>query len=150
MEYAEVPEGGTLAVLGLGPVGQFASRIGQAPGYRVLGVDPVPERRAMAERHGVETLDLTDDSRRLRDATDGRGPDSVARRRRMEAHGNPVAVAAQTAAGLLPGPIARKAMTTVGIDRLAAMHLAVRRRPTRRHRLACPASTAAPPTRRRS
>ena len=61
VEYAEVPDGGTLVVLGLGPVGQFASRIGVHKGYRVIAVDPVPERRAMAERHGVETLDLTND-----------------------------------------------------------------------------------------
>ena len=56
VEYANVPEGGTLAVMGLGPVGQFAARIGVHLGYRVLAVEPVPERRAMAERHGVQTL----------------------------------------------------------------------------------------------
>ena len=28
-------------------------------GQRVIGVDPVPERREMAARHGVETLDFT-------------------------------------------------------------------------------------------
>jgi threonine dehydrogenase-like Zn-dependent dehydrogenase len=123
--YADVPEGGTLAVLGLGPVGQFAARIGKHLGYRVLGVDPVPERRAMAERHGVETFDLTDDVLdRLRAATDGRGPDSVLDAVGSESHGNPIAAAAQTVAGLLPDPLARKAMTTVGVDRLAAMHLA--------------------------
>ena len=125
VQYADVPEGGTLAVLGLGPVGQFATRIGKHLGYRVLGVDPVQERRAMADRHGIETFDLTDDVLdRLRAATDGRGPDSVLDAVGSEAHGNPLASAAQTVAGLLPGPIARKAMTTVGIDRLAAMHLA--------------------------
>ena len=37
------PEGGTLAVFGLGPVGQFAARIGQHLGTaRVIGVDLVP------------------------------------------------------------------------------------------------------------
>jgi threonine dehydrogenase-like Zn-dependent dehydrogenase len=125
VQYAEVPEGGTLAVLGLGPVGQFATRIGKHLGYRVIGVDPVPERRAMAERHGVETLDRTDDLLdRLRAMTDGRGPDSVLEAVGSEAHGNPIASVAQTAAGLLPDPIARKAMTTVGVDRLEALHLA--------------------------
>ncbi|GAA2750093.1 zinc-dependent alcohol dehydrogenase [Amnibacterium kyonggiense] len=131
VQYADVPDGGTLAVLGLGPVGQFASRIGRHLGYRVIGVDPVPERRAMAERHGVEVLDLTDDVLdRLREATDGRGPDAVVDAVGSEAHGNPVASVAQTAAGLLPDPIAQKLMTTVGVDRLEAMHLgfdAVRR-----------------------
>ncbi|MGT2425405.1 zinc-dependent alcohol dehydrogenase [Amnibacterium kyonggiense] len=131
VQYADVPEGGTLAVLGLGPVGQFASRIGKHLGHRVIGVDPVPERRAMAERHGVEVMDLTDDVlERLRGATDGRGPDAVVDAVGSEAHGNPVASVAQTAAGLLPDPIAQKLMTTVGVDRLEAMHLgfdAVRR-----------------------
>src|ERR1700733_12744930 len=54
--YADTPRGGTLAVLGLGPVGQFAARIGKHLGAeRVIGVDRVPERRALAERFGVET-----------------------------------------------------------------------------------------------
>ncbi|RFA10606.1 glutathione-dependent formaldehyde dehydrogenase [Subtercola boreus] len=126
VKYANVPDGGTLGVLGLGPVGQFASRIGRHFGYRVLAIDPVPERRAMAERHGVETLDLTHDALdRLRDLTDGRGPDSIVDAVGMEAHGNPGAEFAQKAAGLLPDAIAKKVMTTVGIDRLAALHLAL-------------------------
>lgn len=125
VQYADLPPGGTLAVLGLGPVGQFATRIARHLGHRVIGVDPVPERRAMAERHGVETMDLTDDVLdRLRAATDGRGPDAVLEAVGSEAHGNPIASAAQTVAGLLPDPIARKAMTTVGVDRLEALHLA--------------------------
>ena len=33
--YAELPDGGTLAVLGLGPVGQLATRIAPAP--RAIG-----------------------------------------------------------------------------------------------------------------
>ncbi|MCW1007155.1 glutathione-dependent formaldehyde dehydrogenase, partial [Streptococcus anginosus] len=57
VQYANVPDGGTLAVLGLGPIGQLAARIGVHLGYRVIGVDPVPKRRAMAARHGIEVLD---------------------------------------------------------------------------------------------
>ena len=126
VQYADVPEGGTLAVLGLGPVGQFAARIGVHLGYRVLGVDPVPERRAMAERHGVEVYDLSDDLLDvLRAATDGRGPDSVVDAVGMEAHGNPGAAFAQYAAGLLPDGLAKKAFTTVGVDRLSALHMAL-------------------------
>src|SRR3546814_2123392 len=52
VEYANLPENGTLVVLGLGPVGQFASRIGVYRGHRVIGIDPVPERREMAARFG--------------------------------------------------------------------------------------------------
>src|SRR5690606_13890506 len=88
VQYAQVPEGGSLAVLGLGPVGQFAARIGQHLGYRVIGVDPVAERRGMAERHGIETADQDEHLiERLRLATDGRGPDAVLDAVGMEAHG---------------------------------------------------------------
>jgi len=126
VQYADVPAGGTLAVLGLGPVGQFAARIGVHLGYRVLGVDPVPERRAMAERHGVEVFDLSEDLLDvLRASTDGRGPDSVVDAVGMEAHGNPGAAFAQYAAGLLPDGLAKKAFTTVGVDRLSALHMAL-------------------------
>ncbi|NQX05760.1 glutathione-dependent formaldehyde dehydrogenase [Rathayibacter sp. VKM Ac-2856] len=122
VEYANVPDGGSLVVFGLGPVGQFAARIGAHKGYRVLAVDPVAERRAMAARHGIEVFDFTDDiNDQLRDLTDGRGPDSVVDAVGMEAHGSPMGSFAQTMAGLLPDPIARKAMDTVGVDRLAAV-----------------------------
>jgi threonine dehydrogenase-like Zn-dependent dehydrogenase len=125
VQYANVPAGGVLAVIGLGPVGQFASRIGVHLGHQVIAVDPVPERRAMAERHGVDTFDLSDDAAAwLREATDGRGPDAVVDAVGMEAHGNPAAAVAQSAVGLLPDAVAKKLMTTVGIDRLSAMTLA--------------------------
>ena len=126
VQYAAVPEGGTLAVLGLGPVGQLAARIGLHLGYDVLAVDPVPERRAAAERHGITTWDLTETTTaELRERTFGRGPDSVIDAVGMEAHGNPVAQFAQTAVGLLPDAIAAKAMDVAGIDRLAAIHAAI-------------------------
>ncbi|MEL4317557.1 alcohol dehydrogenase catalytic domain-containing protein [Leifsonia sp. YIM 134122] len=126
VQYAHVPEGGTLAVLGLGPVGQFAARIGRHLGHRVIAVDPVPERRAMAERHGIETFDLTDDIlSELRDATDGRGPHSVVDAVGMEAHGNPGTSFVQSAVGVLPDAIAKPLMKKAGVDRLAALHLAI-------------------------
>ncbi|MCU1416683.1 MAG: glutathione-dependent formaldehyde dehydrogenase [Schumannella sp.] len=126
VHYAAVPDGGTLLVLGLGPVGQFAARIGAYRGYRVLGVDLVPERRALADRYGVETLDVTDDlSDRIRDLTDGRGPHSVIDAVGMEAHGNPLAAAAQAAAGVLPSAVGKKVAKTVGVDRLAALRTAI-------------------------
>ncbi|MEW1958209.1 zinc-dependent alcohol dehydrogenase [Kineococcus sp. NPDC059986] len=133
VRYADVPEGGTLAVLGLGPVGQFAARIGRHLGYDVVAVDPVPERRAMAQRHGVTAIDLTDDAgadvpAQLRDRTDGRGPDAVLDAVGMEAHGGAegaIAKAAQTAVGLLPDRLAQRVMETGGIDRLWAVRTAV-------------------------
>jgi threonine dehydrogenase-like Zn-dependent dehydrogenase len=124
VKYADVPEGGVLGVMGLGPVGQFASRIGRHLGYRVIAVDPVPERRAMAERHGIETFDLTDDLLDvLRDATDGRGPHSIVDAVGMEAHGSGGAAFAQATVGILPDGIAKKIMNTAGVDRLAALHM---------------------------
>ncbi|TFC05596.1 glutathione-dependent formaldehyde dehydrogenase [Cryobacterium adonitolivorans] len=123
--YAELPEDGVLGVLGLGPVGQFVGRIGRYLGHRVVAVDPVPERRLMAERYGIETLDLTDDVlERLRDTTSGRGPDSIVDAVGLEAHGSPGTGFAQAAVGLLPDPVAKKVLDTAGIDRLSAMHLA--------------------------
>ena len=125
VQYAELVPGETLAVLGLGPVGQLVSRIGRHLGYHVLAVDPVAERRAMAERHGIQAFDLVDDIVDvLRWATDGRGPDAVVDAVGTEADGDGVAGFAQAAGAALPDPIARKVMTTAGVDRMAAQHLA--------------------------
>jgi len=126
VEYANIPDGGSVVVLGLGPVGQFVARIAKHRGFEVLAVDPVPERRAMAERHGIETWDDTETTvAELRTRTLGRGPDAVIDAVGMEAHGNPVAAVAQAAVGLLPDALARKAMETAGVDRLAALHTAI-------------------------
>ena len=126
VEYANVPEGGSLAVMGLGPVGQFVARVGVHHGFRVLAVDPVPERRAMAERHGALTYDLTDTVvDELRDRTEGRGADAVVDAVGMEAHGNPGVHAAQSAIGLLPDAMARPLMEKAGIDRMAALHASI-------------------------
>ena len=126
VQYANVPDGGTLLVLGLGPVGQFASRIGKYLGYRVIGVDLVPERREMAQRHGIETLDITDTLLEdILDLTDGRGPHSALDAVGMEAHGNPVASFAQTAVGLLPSAASKRIAKTLGVDRLASLMMAI-------------------------
>lgn len=126
VEYAHVPDGGTLAVFGLGPVGQFAARIGRHRGYRVLAVDPVLERRELAARHGIETFDLSDDVvAELRDLTEGRGPDSVVDAVGLEAHGNPGVKVVQDAVGLLPDVVARGVLDRVGVDRLAALHASI-------------------------
>lgn len=126
VKYANVPEGGTLVVLGLGPIGQMAARIGAHLGYRVIGVDPVAERRAMAARHGIEVLEGGEGVvEELRERTDGRGPDSVVDAVGMEAHGSPVAGTAQAAVGMLPSSLARTAMETAGVDRLSALYTAI-------------------------
>jgi threonine dehydrogenase-like Zn-dependent dehydrogenase len=134
--YAGLPDGGTLAVLGLGPVGQLATRIARRLGaVRVIGVDAVPERRAAAGRFGVETLDpaaIDDTAAALIAMTDGRGPDAVIDAVGMEAHGygearaNRLTAAAQRATGLLPDPLARRLTDTAAVDRLDALHTAVK------------------------
>ena len=125
VEYAQVPEGGTLVVLGLGPVGQFAARIGVHEGFRVIGVDPVPERRAMAERHGVEVLDLTKDvADVIKGMTDDRGPDSVVDAVGMEAHDHGGVSMVQKFAAALPDKVGQALMQKAGVDSLSAMHLA--------------------------
>ncbi|WP_309132823.1 zinc-dependent alcohol dehydrogenase [Brevibacterium sp.] len=126
VEYAGVREGDTLAVFGLGPIGQMAARIGAHLGAEVFGIDPVPERRAMAARHGAHVFDFDDDTNdRIREATAGRGPDAVVDAVGMEAHGSPVAKAAHQAVSLLPGAVGRKMMETGGVDRLSALHSAI-------------------------
>lgn len=126
VEYANVPEGGTLAVLGLGPVGQFVSRIGVHHGFRVLAIDPVPERREMAEAHGILTYDLTDTVvEELRDLTEGRGADSVVDAVGLEAHGAPGVKFAQQAVGLLPDALAQTVLDKAGVDRLTAVYAAI-------------------------
>lgn len=126
VKYADVGEGDTLAVIGLGPIGQMCARIGRHLGARVFALDPVPERREMARRHGIEVLDSDDDAHAaIREATEGRGPDAVVDAVGMEAHGSPVGHVAHQAVGLLPDAVGRRLMSTGGIDRLGALHAAI-------------------------
>ena len=129
VEYADAPDGGSVTVLGLGPIGDMACRIAHHRGYRVIGVDLVPERLERARQRGIEVLDLRDHDDDLaaviRGITDGRGTDSVIDAVGMEAHGSPGAKVAQQAVGLLPDAVAEKLMERAGIDRLHAFHLAI-------------------------
>ncbi|MGC2375255.1 MAG: alcohol dehydrogenase catalytic domain-containing protein [Solirubrobacteraceae bacterium] len=70
--------GDSVAVLGLGPVGLCAVQAARAAGAaRVIAVDTVPERLAMAESFGAQAVHLTDGDPRgaAREATEGRGVD---------------------------------------------------------------------------
>jgi len=128
VEYAGVPDGGIVVVLGLGPIGDMATRVASHRGYRVIGIDLVPERLGRAKARGTEVLDLTEEDDivgKVRDMTDGRGPDSVIDAVGMEAHGAPVAKLAQTVTGFLPDAVAAKLMERVGVDRLSALSLAI-------------------------
>lgn len=126
--FADVPPGGSLAVMGLGPIGQMAVRVAPHFGVeRVFGIDLVPERLAMAERHGAETIDAaaTNPAEALRDLTAGRGPDSVVDAVGMEAHGAPLAAATQRAAAALPKAVSVPLARRAGMDRLAALRTAI-------------------------
>lgn len=128
VEYADVPEGGTLAVLGLGPIGDMAARIGLHRGLRVVGVDLVPERLSRVGARGVEVLDLElhdDLAGSIREMTDGRGPDAVLDAVGMEAHGSPVVGIAHKLVGLLPDRVAQPLMQTAGVSKLAALYSAI-------------------------
>ena len=129
VEYAAVPDGGTLVVLGLGPIGDMATRIALHRGRRVIGVDLVPERLERARNRGAEVVDLRGHEKDIGDVvrgmTDGRGPDSVVDAVGMEAHGSPAARFAHQVAGLLPDAVAAPFMKTAGIDRLHALYSAI-------------------------
>ncbi|MEW5808112.1 MAG: zinc-dependent alcohol dehydrogenase [Actinomycetota bacterium] len=127
--YAGIPDGGSVTVLGLGPIGDMAARIATHLGYRVIAVDRVPERLARATARGIETIDMVgltgSVGDAVRDLTDGRGTDSVIDAVGMEAHGSPIAQAAQTAAAFLPDFVAKPFMQKAGVDRLDALYSAI-------------------------
>jgi threonine dehydrogenase-like Zn-dependent dehydrogenase len=127
VDYAEVPEGGSVLVVGLGPIGQMTARIARHRGAgTVIGVDTVPERLALARRWGVDTIDGSHRSdadllAEIRERTDGRGPDSAIDAVGMEAHGSPLLATMQKAAGMLPDRLAAPLTERFGVDRLAAL-----------------------------
>jgi len=87
-DAARFAPGATVVVLGCGPVGLMAI-VGalELRAGRVLAVDSVPERLALAARFGAEPVDLcADPVAFLREHTDGRGADCV-----LEVVGSPSA-----------------------------------------------------------
>ena len=98
--YADIPEGGTVGIWGLGPIGQMCARIAMHQGAgRVIGVDNVPERLALASKYGVQTIDFSAvDSVRdvILNLTDNRGVDSAIDAVGMEASGSLIGSILQT------------------------------------------------------
>jgi threonine dehydrogenase-like Zn-dependent dehydrogenase len=128
VEYANVPAGGTVAVFGLGPIGDMSTRVAKHHGARVIGIDLVPERITRARGNGIEVLDISDHDDiggALRELTGGRGPDSVIDAVGMEAHGAPIGKAAQQVVGLIPDAIAARMMEKAGVDRLSVVNAAI-------------------------
>jgi threonine dehydrogenase-like Zn-dependent dehydrogenase len=128
VEYAGIPEGGSVAVFGLGPIGQMSSRIALHKGARVIAVDFVPERIEMARRHGIEVLNAEDHDdvpEAIREMTDGRGTDSVVDAVGMEAHGSPATGLTQQIAGFLPDSAAQSVFEKAGVDRMNVFYQAI-------------------------
>jgi threonine dehydrogenase-like Zn-dependent dehydrogenase len=129
VEYAAIPAGGTVAVFGLGPIGQMCCRIALHRGAgRVIGIDLVPERLQLARKYGVDCIDASGDGdvvEAIRGRTAGRGADSVIDAVGMEAHGAPVAKLAQDLAARLPDRVAGPMMEKAGVDRLTVLRNAI-------------------------
>ncbi|KRD07966.1 molecular chaperone GroES [Mycobacterium sp. Root265] len=127
--YADIPEGGSVTVLGLGPIGDMAARIAAHLGYDVIAVDRVPERLKRAQDRGIRTIDLGVQENPIgdviRELTGGRGTDSVIDAVGMEAHGSPITKAAQQLTGILPDFLAKPFMEKAGVDRLDALYSAI-------------------------
>lgn len=89
-EACDIKPGDTIAVWGCGPVGQFAIRSARLLGAgRVIALDSIEARLAMARRGGAEALDYRDINvvEKLKDMTGGMGPDACIDAVGMEAHG---------------------------------------------------------------
>lgn len=93
-ENCGIEPGDTVAIWGAGPVGQMAIRSAFIMGAgKVISIDNIPERLAMAEEGGAETINFQNDEDernifdQLKDRTGGRGPDSCIDAVGMEAHG---------------------------------------------------------------
>ena len=90
-ENAEIEAGDTVAIWGCGPVSQFAIRSAWMLGAgRVIAIDRVPERLAMAEKAKAETINFEEEDvyERLMAMTKGRGPDRCIDGVGCEAHGS--------------------------------------------------------------
>jgi threonine dehydrogenase-like Zn-dependent dehydrogenase len=78
-EFCNIQPGDTIAVWGCGPVGQFAIRSAfLLDAERVIAIDTVPERLALARKAGAETLDFMKEDiyDRIMELTKGRGADA--------------------------------------------------------------------------
>jgi threonine dehydrogenase-like Zn-dependent dehydrogenase len=130
VEYAALEPGQTLLVVGAGPIGDMAARIALLRGIEVIVLDRLPERLARPGARGAETIELDEVTSEkvpdvVRDMTDGRGSDAVIDAVGMEAHGSPIAEAAQKALAVLPKKVQGAVMTRAGVDRLEALYLAI-------------------------
>jgi threonine dehydrogenase-like Zn-dependent dehydrogenase len=130
VQYADIPKGGSVAVFGLGPIGDMATRIAKQLGAgTVIGIDLVPERLARAKAHGVQVIDLSEQEDDLtdivKDLTNGRGVDAAIDAVGLEAHGSPFGKMVHNVSALMPDAVAAKMFETAGLDRLNALYHAI-------------------------
>ncbi len=129
VEYADITPGGTVAVIGLGPIGEMACRVAlQRGASKVIGLDLVPERLERARLRGVDVFDVSGEDdvvAAVREITNGRGPDAVVDAVGMEAHGAPIGKLAHDITSLLPDALGRAMLEKAGVDRLSALHLGI-------------------------
>ena len=129
VEYADVPDGGTLLVVGAGPIGDMATRVALHRGH--AGHRRRPGRRAAepGRGRGAESIDIDqlDDGlgEETRSRTAGRGADSVIDAVGMEAHGSVRVKLAQRLVGMLPDAVAEPLSMKASADRLTALLSAV-------------------------
>jgi threonine dehydrogenase-like Zn-dependent dehydrogenase len=127
VRYADVPPGGTVAVLGLGPVGQFAVRIAAHLGAgRVYRRGPGPRTaraRAAARRRAGQPRRRRRCRRHLDRDGRRRGPDATIDAVGMEAHGGRIVAAAQKLRVLDPAdPLSTLDLTTHHLPLADATH----------------------------
>jgi len=117
-ENCNIQPGDVIAVWGCGPVGQFAIRSALLLGAgRVIAIDTVAERLAMATAGGAETLDSMDPDvfYKLRNMTGGIGPDACIDAVGLEAHGPHIDFVYDKV----------KTMTFLATDRISALRQAI-------------------------
>jgi threonine dehydrogenase-like Zn-dependent dehydrogenase len=89
-EHCEITPEDTIAIWGCGPVGVLAAKCCFLLGAkRVISIDTVPERLALAREAGAETIDYAegDLQAKIMEMTHGQGPDAVIEAVGMESHG---------------------------------------------------------------
>jgi len=118
-EMCDIQKGDTIAIWGCGPVGQFAIRSAFMLGAeRVIAIDNVPERLALAAKSGAEIVNFDEEEvyDHIQAATDGRGADACIDAVGMEAH----------AGGSLYAVIDKaKTLTGIGTDRPQVLRQAI-------------------------
>lgn len=118
-ENCEIEEGDTVAIWGGGPVGQLAVKCAFLLGAgRVIMIEDVPERLAMARASNAETIDFSKEDvyDTLMQMTGDRGPDRCMDAVGLEAH----------AGGTIDGIVDRvKTATMLGTDRPHVLRQAI-------------------------